>query len=201
MALLLLLVSWTTGQSRGASQRDQRTVQGTVNLNPAVPADADALLFQEKISLASHLAKKYRKPDAEVYGIVEAAYTEALKHGLSPLLVLAIIEKESSLRVSAASSYGAMGLMQVVPRFHPEKLSDPHDSSELLTTEGNIRIGTLIVAEYLKSKGGNLKTALVKYSGNAREYYPRVMRFKESLKRVQVAANPSAEAVVVAAGG
>lgn len=144
----------------------------------------DARLFAEKLTLANHLASKYKQPDDQVREIVEAAYTEAKRHSLSPLLVLAVIEKESSLRVSVSNSYGAMGLMQVVPRFHPEKLDNPEDPKELLTTEGNIRVGSEIVAEYLRSKKGNLQAALVKYSGNARDYYPKVMRFKEDLRKV-----------------
>jgi soluble lytic murein transglycosylase-like protein len=143
-----------------------------------------AARLREKAALAGHLAAKYRQPQVQVLEIVVTAYKEAAKHKLSPLLVLAIVEKESSLRVKVSNTYGAMGLMQVVPRFHAEKLLDPENTDELLTTSGNIRVGTQIVAEYLRHKKGNLEKALVKYSGNARDYYPKVIQFKYELQAV-----------------
>lgn len=138
----------------------------------------------EQDALSEHLAAKYKRPVGEVSHIVETAYKEAIRHSISPLLVLAIIEKESSLRSTVSNSYGALGLMQVVPRFHQEKLRNPTNPKELLTPDGNIKVGTRIVAEYLQVQKGNLEKALVKYSGNAKEYYPKVMRFKSELQEV-----------------
>lgn len=145
---------------------------------------AERKIQKEQAALSEHLAAKYKKPVGEVSQIVQTAYKEAIRHSISPLLVLAIIEKESSLRSTVSNSYGALGLMQVVPRYHPEKLRNPTNPKELLTPDGNIKVGTRIVAEYLQLQKGNLEKALVKYSGNAKEYYPKVMRFKSELQDV-----------------
>lgn len=134
--------------------------------------------------LAEHLSAKYRKDRETVTQIVEAAFVEAAKHSISPLLVLAVIEQESSFRETVASSYGAMGLMQVVPRWHPEKLADPKNPSELLNPLHNVRIGTQVLAEYLGKKGGDLPAALKQYSGSATAYYEKVLRKKEALRSV-----------------
>ena len=52
-------------------------------------------------------------------------------------LVVAIIWEESGGQVDVVSSAGAVGLMQIIQKFHPDKdLKDP---------ETNIRVGTLVL--------------------------------------------------------
>lgn len=144
-----------------------------------------APLSTEQMSLVSHLADKYDQPLPLAERIVRASYKEAQGAGLPPLLVLAIIEKESSLRPDAVSRYGAMGLMQVVPRFHPEKLKAPgQPEEELLHPEDNIRVGVRVLTETLALKGGDLTRALKAYSGNATNYAGRVAFFRSALEKV-----------------
>ena len=78
-------------------------------------------------TIASIVAKKYRVSEEATLGLVSAAYREALRNGLDPLLVLAVIAVESRFNPIAQSDGGAVGLMQVVPRFHTDKL----DASQL----------------------------------------------------------------------
>jgi len=139
-------------------------------------------LSTEQAHLVEHLAQKYQKPESFMETTVLAAYKEAEAHKISPLLVLAIIEKESSFRHQVVNSYGAMGLMQVVPRWHPDKLSPFEPKSQLLDPEVNIRVGTRVLAEYLTEKKGNLSQALAKYSGGASTYYERVKQFERKLR-------------------
>lgn len=143
-------------------------------------------VLKEQEILSRHLAAKYRQSPELSRTIVRAAYEEAEKRNVSPLLVLAVAEQESSLRPEVVNSYGAMGLMQVVPRWHQDKLKAMTDSArpvELLNPVVNIQIGTAILAEYLKWKKGDLAKALAQYSGGARDYYEKVMRHKQALKR------------------
>lgn len=139
-------------------------------------------LSPEQSQLVEHLSQKYKQPEALIETAVLAAYKEAEAHKLSPLLVLAIIEKESSFRHQVVNNYGAMGLMQVVPRWHPDKLSPFEPKSQLLDPEVNIRVGTQVLAEYLAEKKGNLSQALAKYSGGASTYYERVKQFERKLR-------------------
>lgn len=134
--------------------------------------------------LTGHLAQKYKRPESEVRDIVSLAFREASKHSISPLLVLAIIEQESSLSPTAGSFYGALGLMQVVPRFHQEKMARPHEPESLFRPSENIRVGTAIVAEYLRKANGNLEKALRYYSGNAKQYFAKVERNRVKLAQV-----------------
>ena len=141
---------------------------------------------KEKESLATNLAKKYKVSLEKSRLFVDTAYLEAQKFpGVSPFLILAIIEKESSLKDFVTNSYGAVGLMQVVPRWHPEKLKKDKDPVvQLKNPVTNIKVGSLILAEYLRKNSGDLRKALIKYSGNASNYSEKVIENKENLKKI-----------------
>lgn len=139
-------------------------------------------LAQRKFQLAKHLSEKYKKPYQATREVVDLAWREADKHEhISPELVLAVIQKESSLNAKAASSYGAKGYMQVVKRFHAEKLAK---NESLTDPKVNIRVGTEILQEYTNLKKGNLRDALAKYSGNARGYADFVLTEEKRLKKI-----------------
>jgi soluble lytic murein transglycosylase-like protein len=71
---------------------------------------------------------------------------------------------ESRFNPVAEGSMGAMGLMQVIPRFHPEKLAGHGGEQALLDPEINIQVGTRILREYL-GRFRELEPALQKYAG------------------------------------
>jgi soluble lytic murein transglycosylase-like protein len=114
---------------------------------------------------------------------------------VDPLLILAVMAVESSYNPVARSSMGAMGLMQVIPRFHPEKLEDHGGEEALLDPEINIRVGHLVLHEYLR-RFGELEPALQKYAGAFDEptarYTGKVLAEKARLQRLQ--AQPGREA-------
>lgn len=175
LAFVQVLSSWNPVQP--AQVIDQGAVQPVLHREVAPP------LSKEQKNLVSYLSDKYSTSKQFAERIVRAAYREARQAGISPLLVLAIIEKESSLRPEVRSGYGAVGLMQVVPRFHADKVASSNPSESLKHPETNIRVGTQIVAEYVDGNGGNLKKALRKYSGNARAYAAKVFTFRRQLER------------------
>lgn len=120
-----------------------------------------------KAAITEYLAGKFKKAPELVRQVVEYAWSTAAQHkNVTPELILAVIQKESSLRHYARSTYGGEGLMQVVRRWHPEKLQ-PDES--LYDMQVNIRVGAAILQEYI-DKEGQLSKALVKYSANAGGY-------------------------------
>lgn len=136
-----------------------------------------------KLAQTKYLAEKFGQQPATVRKYVDLAWAEADKRdGIEPELLIAIMQKESSLRPRVQSRYGAQGLMQVVRRWHHDKLSP---SESLFDPEVNIRVGADILEEYLELAGGSLIKALGKYSGSARGYPNRIL--KESRKLAQVA--------------
>lgn len=152
--------------------------------SPLPQVSDSARAAREEVALAQHLSDKYRQPLGVTNEIVKAAYFEGSRQGVPPLLLLAIAEKESSLRQSASNPFGAMGLMQVVPRFHPEKIRTVGESN-ILKPAANMRVGAWILAEYLAGFNGDLSKALVRYSGNARNYGVLVEQYKVDLERIR----------------
>ena len=144
---------------------------------------------REKLALTKYLARKYNQSLEGTHRIVQAAYHEGLQQGVPPLLILAMVEKESSLRPGIVNYYGAVGLMQVVPRYHQEKLVGLKNPADLHEPEVNIRVGSRILAEYLKGSRGNMPTALARYSGGARDYALRVAAFQQELEAVRTASS------------
>ena len=59
---------------------------------------------------------------------------------------------------------GAKGLMQVIPRFHLEKLLDHGGEAALLDPEVNIHVGAQILREYYR-RFGDQEMALQMYGG------------------------------------
>jgi soluble lytic murein transglycosylase-like protein len=95
---------------------------------------------------------------------------EALRAGLDPHLVLAVIDVESRFRKYAVSSAGARGYMQVMP-FWVKELGDP--THNLFQERTNIRYGCTILRHYLDRERGNLANALGRYNGSlGKPQYP-----------------------------
>ena len=91
---------------------------------------------------------------------VHAAASEA---GVSPEVVLAVIEVESHFKRFALSSAGARGLMQVMP-FWRDEIGTADDN--LFARATNLRYGCAILAVYLAREHGRLAPALARYNGS-----------------------------------
>ena len=100
---------------------------------------------------------------------------EAMRAGLDPHLVLAVIDVESHFRKYAVSKSGARGLMQVMP-FWTEQIGARGDN--LFAERTNLRYGCVILRHYLDRERGNLSNALARYNGSlGQPQYPnRVLR-------------------------
>jgi soluble lytic murein transglycosylase-like protein len=115
--------------------------------------------------LANVVARRYRVAEGAAIDVVHAALREGHKHGLDPMLILAVIAVESRFNPIAESEYGAVGLMQIVPRFHMDKIAAVGVPSMLLT-EPNIAIGTRILKESIR-RGGSDAAGLQLYNGTS----------------------------------
>lgn len=112
--------------------------------------------------------------------IINSIIKNANKNNIPPLLILCLIFQESSFNHMAHNDYGAIGLMQIVPKYHEEKIKN-HDIeiNELYYIDNNITIGTLILKEYF-NKSENIVKALQKYVGasvksNASKYIENIL--------------------------
>ena len=108
---------------------------------------------------------------------VAAAKKYAAKHHVDPILVLAVIRKETGFRITAVSKEGAEGPMQVMPQWHREKIK----GKNIKSIEGGVDIGTQVLAEYIVLAKGDVKAALRKYSGGSRTYAQQVLNYRADL--------------------
>ena len=119
---------------------------------------------REQRAVAEFIAKRYRVAQDAVAGFVAAAYRAGGDARVDPLLILAVMAVESRYNPVAESVVGAKGLMQVMPKFHLEKLLEHGGETALLEPEVNIQVGALILRDYLR-RFGETETALQMYGG------------------------------------
>ncbi|HWM43004.1 MAG TPA: transglycosylase SLT domain-containing protein [Burkholderiales bacterium] len=152
---------------------------------------ADAPLEREQQALAEFIAKRYRVAEDAAAGFVAIAYRAGEQHRVDPLLILAVMAIESRYNPVAESVMGARGLMQVIPRYHLEKL-EPHGGElVLLEPEVNILVGAQILREYQR-RLGDVEAALQMYNGALDEptaqYANKVFAEKARLDALRVKA-------------
>ena len=119
---------------------------------------------QEQRAVAEFIAKRYRVAQDAIAGFVAAAYRAGTESKVDPLLILAVMAVESRYNPVAESNMGAKGLMQVIPKFHGEKLLEHGGETALLDPQVNIQVGAQILREYLR-RFGETETALQMYAG------------------------------------
>jgi len=94
-------------------------------------------------------------------------YEAALKNGIEPQLLAAVIYVESSFRPRVVSTAGACGLTQVIPRWTggPETAYKKYTCKQLKNPSTSIRVGAQIL-RYLIDKyaNGNEDKALCIYN-------------------------------------
>ena len=139
--------------------------------------------------LAAVVARRYKVADGAAADVVRTAFREGGRHGLYPMLILAVIAVESRFNPFAASEQGALGLMQIVPRFHKDKLPD-EGAPAMLETAANIAVGSRILKDSIR-RGGSDEAGLQLYNGafddETRAYANRVLterrRIEQSLAK------------------
>jgi soluble lytic murein transglycosylase-like protein len=178
---------------------------------PAAAATAEVQLSAEEKALmgtkkqqdavTNWLSKRYRVAGDATNMLVSTAYLTAREIKLDPLLILAVMAIESGLNPFAESPMGAQGLMQVMSKVHTDKFQEMGGVQAALNPVANIRVGALILKDYV-SKGGSVEAGLKSYVGaGAFEtddgYGSKVMAEYSRLKQVpyitppQVAAAPA----------
>lgn len=137
--------------------------------------------------IVNYLLKNYEVNEEKARLMVRSAELAARKYQLELELLMAIIFVESSYNPEAKSKAGAIGLMQVVPKWHLDKINPYGDIEVLYDIPTNIEIGTSILMEYFR-KEGNWLSALHRYNGSLQDqslkYSNRVMTKYRLLKRM-----------------
>lgn len=114
--------------------------------------------------VAATIARRHKVSPVVVETLVNAAVREGRLNGVDPMLILAVITVESSFNPFAESAFGAQGLMQVIPKYHTEKIAVEKGRAALFDPMENIRVGTLILKNYIRSTG-SVEAGLQMYGG------------------------------------
>ena len=153
---------------------------------------------REQRAVTEFIAKRYRVADDAIAGFVATAYRAGDEQRVDPLLILAVMAIESRYNPVAESVMGARGLMQVIAKYHPEKLEAHGGEQVLLEPEVNILVGAQILREYQR-RFGDLETALQMYAGALDEptsqYATKVFAEKARLDALRVKTRRSGQSV------
>jgi len=125
---------------------------------------ANGAIEREQRAVTEYISRRYRVSDQAVAGFVSTAYRAGAEYSVDPLLILAVVAVESRYNPVAESTVGARGLMQVIPKYHLEKLMDHGGEQSLLDPKVNIIVGTQILREYQR-RLGDTEAALQMYAG------------------------------------
>ncbi len=160
LALLLCCatLSWKSGPQAGS----QDVASGPP---PTAPSDGRDPSVEE---IRSRIARYHTGlADFEIERLAETLLREARARGVSPSLVLAVIQIESGYYNFAVSPVGALGLMQIMPATGQMLAHDLgiawRGPSMLFDPIVNVRLGIAYLA-WLHREYGNLSTALAAYN-------------------------------------
>lgn len=124
-------------------------------VKPLLPAMAAAL---------DQVAQRYRVSPEALLPVFETAQSAARELRLDPLLVIAVIGIESGFNPISQSPMGAQGLMQIIPRYHQDKLPKAAGSRAFFDPVTNVEMGARILQEMIRRQGG-LMEGLQAYAG------------------------------------
>lgn len=201
-ALLIVAIAVLTAGARWAAEEAHKlTVASTESesseassAEPLAQPDAPAVVaapVQDNSryrALSEFLAKRYRVSQAFTLDLVTIAHTAGKQVGLDPLLIIAVMAVESRFNPIAESTFGAKGLMQVIPRFHSDKFREAGgEKYAVFDPQTNILVGAQILKEYI-GRTGSLSSALQLYVGSSNDeddsYLSKVITEKERLQQV-----------------
>ncbi|GAB4179467.1 MAG: hypothetical protein Fur0039_23670 [Rhodocyclaceae bacterium] len=135
--------------------------------------------------IVDYLSRRYRVAGVAIEPLVEAAHQAGSRVGVDPLLIVAVMAIESGFNPFAESPVGARGLMQVVPRFHQDKLEGA-DERAFLDPLTNILVGARVLKESIQRAGG-VEAGLQQYAGASGDadnrYASRVIAERQRLER------------------
>ncbi|MEZ5609359.1 MAG: transglycosylase SLT domain-containing protein [Rhodocyclaceae bacterium] len=151
-------------------------------------------LSVEMARVRDWVASRYRVSSDGLEPALVAAEEAARSRGFDPLLIVAIMAVESSFNPRAVSHVGAQGLMQVMPRYHQDKLGARRGKKNALFDPTlNVHVGTQVLQEGL-TRYGSLPRALQYYNGSLGDRSQRYARKVMAVKRRLVSVATSAEA-------
>ena len=136
-----------------------------------------------------YVSKRYHVSTEALEPIFATAQAAGKELRLDPLLIIAVIGVESGFNPFSQSVVGAKGLMQVMPRYHMDKLPEEADRSAFLDPVTNVQVGTKVLHESIRRSGG-VENGLQQFGGALndpdRRYATKVLAEKQRLEQAVV---------------
>jgi len=150
-----------------------------------VPAAArEQRLSREMARAQNWLSRRYKVSTVAIEPALRAAEDSGRRFGVDPMLLVAMIAVESGFNPFAESNVGAQGLMQVIPRYHMDKIGKGKGENALFDPELNVRVGAQVLKEGLR-RYGSLESALQYYGGALNDpgaaYANKVLTMKQRI--------------------
>lgn len=154
--------SWLLSERKSGLETDLARNMGR-SLTPVLTNEDRA-----RIAVINHVIDGFAGvSEAEKRRIGEALFVEARRHGLDPLLLLAVASHESSFRKTAVSYAGARGIMQVMPataRAVASEMGVPYPGDHVLfDPEFSVKLGAYYLAK-MRHHEPRLDMALTAYN-------------------------------------
>ncbi|HEU4721795.1 MAG TPA: transglycosylase SLT domain-containing protein [Gemmatimonadaceae bacterium] len=146
----------------------------------------------EKRNFYEDLMRTKQLDSARADSIATYAVREAYIRGISPAIIFGVMLTENARFISGAlSNVGAVGLMQVYPKYWLKKQFTDSLGSDLASDSTNVRFGVFILSEYFnpRTRSGarrarDYRTALLRYNGCVRgTNTPHCKNYPDKVKR------------------
>jgi soluble lytic murein transglycosylase-like protein len=119
----------------------------------------------KQAAVAAWLAVKYRVAPEPMAALVAEAYELSKSTKIKPHLILSVMAIESSFHPYIQSPAGAQGLMQVMTDIHVKKYEKYGGKLAAFDPLTNMRVGTQVLQEFIRLKGGVTEDGLLFYLG------------------------------------
>ena len=189
----LLFIAGLVGVQSGRLDLEGALVQQILSvaaaaeeIEPGDVAEADASLsLDPRLQGAmDYVSRRYRVSTEALEPVFATAQDVGRELHIDPLLIIAVIGVESGFNPFSQSGFGALGLMQVVPRFHQDKL--PGEGASFLDPVTNVQVGARVLKESIRRSGG-LEQGLQQFGGAlgdaSRRYAAKVLAERQRLEQ------------------
>ena len=188
----LLFIAGLVGVQSGRLDLEGALVQQILSvaaaaeeIEPGDVAEADvSLSLDPRLQGAmDYVSRRYRVSTEALEPVFATAQDVGRELHIDPLLIIAVIGVESGFNPFSQSGFGAQGLMQVVPRFHQDKL--PGEGASFLDPVTNVQVGARVLQESIRRYGG-LEQGLQQFGGAlgdaGRRYASKVLAERQRLE-------------------
>ncbi|MBS1230409.1 MAG: Lytic transglycosylase catalytic [Proteobacteria bacterium] len=171
---LLLGLASLSSVANEIPARDE-TAQSIQSAVAPVDAASDDVAVHAPTTLSPRMQRaldyvktRYKVSKEAMHPLFETVQRISKEHGIDPLLIVAIIGIESGFKSDAKSAGGGHGLMQIIPRYHLNKIPDGLGVKGLMDPAVNVKVGTIILDDAI-SRSGSPVAGLQSYNGSKKK--------------------------------